>query len=195
MLCGLFAFSVLLQDLINGLLGCFSVEDFLLDGIILREDDPFVTEVSQFLSARSPLREGPDAVLEFSEIASVFDLSFNEDNLDRFLCVLNGLPVFADFNSDLTAFLDKANSFNFSSQFVNADPSDFRDVVLENIPNSLLSILRLEFSEILDNSCNIELSTEQEEAVLDLFEVDVRAVILAAVECNLVELETGCGHV
>ena len=68
------------------------------------------------------------------------------------------------------------------------DPSDFRDFVLENIPNSLLSLLRLQFREILDNSCNIEVSTEQEEAVLDLFEVDVRAVVLAAVECNLVEL-------
>ena len=47
-----------------------------------------------------------------------------------------------------------------------------------------ISTLRLQFTEILTRTCNLNLSTEQEEAVFDLFETDVRAVTLAAVECS-----------
>ena len=184
------AFDVLLQDLINGLLGCFAVEDFLLNEIIFRVDRPNFTAVNLFLNTSIPFGPSP-LVLVFNDLVSVFNLSFHDENVARFLAVLNGLPVFAEFNADLTMFLADASSSNFFLAFfqsIISTPVDGRDAVLEIVANSSISTLRLQFTEIFTNTCNLDLSTEQEEAVFDWFETDVRAVTLAAVECEVVDL-------
>ena len=159
---------------------CSALDDFLSDDIILREHRPNIIDVGKFLNASFSFGKNRT---EFGELASVFDLGFHEENVARLIDVLKGLSAFAGFNASLTQLFAEAESFIFPGSFFG-----FREVAFDFVSNLSISTLRLQFTEILTNTCDLDLSTEQQEAIFDLFETDVRALTLAAVECGLVEV-------
>ena len=178
------AFEALLQDLTNGFLGCFAVEDFLQNDLIFREDRPNFFLIIDYLP-NFPTTAASQPFLAIEQ-AAVFNLLFHDENVATVFNLISQ-PIFAEFLELLTSTLsisptDLLDGFSLDSvedPFLQGNLTAFFAILTSQVSD-------VEFVNVIQNTCNIQLSDLQLEAISDFQFPDFFASVAADVSCQFI---------
>ena len=182
------AFGSLLQDLTNGFLGCFVVEDFLQNDLILQADrDNFDAIISYLLNFTATVFVEPSVTFEQ---ASVFNLSFHDANVVASFNLLQP-PIFADVLELLTNTVAMRPTDLLENFTLDSVDFALTGQIAEFDENLNLRASELAFVDVVRDTCNIDLSDLELQAISNLRLPDFTASVSADVNCNFIEIVVG----